>query len=151
MKHFEDFSVGTKIRHLQGRTLGHEHRFFTSLCMNGVQLHFNQDFCEKDAVVRESFQGRIVVYGGYVFTLVRGLASPDLSEFAVREVGFANGRHLKPCFEGDTIYAESEVVEAQPSPHNPKLGRLKIKLTGRNQANDAVLEVEQIVDLPRTC
>lgn len=149
MKHFEDFPVGTRIRHLQGRTLGHEHRFFTSLCMNGVQLHFNQDFCEKDDVVRESFQGRIVVYGGYILTLVRGLASPDIGEFATREVGFTNGRHLKPCFEGDTIYAESEVVEAGESHLDAKLGRLKLRLVGKNQKDETILEIDQILDLPR--
>jgi acyl dehydratase len=144
---FEDFAVGQRLRSAQGKTVGEEHRTLTHLWMNGVQLHFNADFCANDAFVREKFEGKIIVYGGYVLSVVRGLASGDTSERALAE-SFANGRHLKPIFEGDTLYAESEVLETRPAPERGG-GLVRFKLLGKNQKGETVLEIEREVLLPR--
>lgn len=144
----EDFVPGMRIRSAQGRTVGPEHAEWTLRCMNGVQLHFNADFCANDPVVRERFGGRVIVYGGYVLALVRGLASQDTSENAVAETGFANGRHTKPVVEGDTLYAESEVLEVVPGAH-PLGGLVRFRLRGLNQHGDTVLEIERDVIVKR--
>lgn len=146
--HFEDFTPGRRIRSAQGRTVGPEHAEWTLRCMNGVQLHFNADFCANDPVVRDRFGGRPIVYGGWVLALVRGLASQDTSENAVAETGFANGRHLKPVVEGDTLYAESEVLEVQPDAH-PGGGRVRFRLRGLNQRGEVVLEIDRDVVVKR--
>jgi acyl dehydratase len=146
--YFEDFAPGQRIRHGQGRTVGSEHAVFTLQWMNGVQLHFNADYCATDPLVKERFGGRIVVYGGYVLALVRGLASQDTSENALSEPGFANGRHLKPVYEGDTLYAESEVLEVSLGADAPG-GLVKFKLRGLNQRGEAVLEIERDVVVKR--
>ncbi|HEY3216191.1 MAG TPA: MaoC family dehydratase [Candidatus Eisenbacteria bacterium] len=146
--YFEDFVPGQRIRHAQGRTVGPEHAVFTLQCMNGVQLHFNADFCAIDPVVKERFGGRVVIYGGYVLALVRGLASQDTSENALAEPGFANGRHLKPVHEGDTLYAESEVLAVSSDP-DPEGGLVRFLLRGLNQRDEVVLEIERDVVVKR--
>ena len=145
---FEDFAPGMRIRSARGRTVGPEHAEWTLRCMNGVQLHFNADFCANDPLVRDRFGGRVIVYGGWVLALVRGLASRDTSENAVAETGFANGRHLKPVVEGDTLYAESEVIEVVPGAH-PLGGLVRFRLRGLNQHGDTVLEIERDVIVKR--
>jgi acyl dehydratase len=142
--HFEDFTPGMRIRSGVGRTVGSEHRLVTLQCMNHVQLHFNADYCANDPLVRERFGGREIVYGGWVLALVRGLASPDTSENAIAETGFRNGRHLKPVVEGDTLYAESEVLECMPDAH-PEGGLVRFRLRGLNQRGQIVLEIERDV------
>ncbi len=146
--YLEDFVPGQVIRHGQGRTVGPEHAEWTLRCMNGVQLHFNADFCATDPVVKERFGGRVIVYGGWVLALVRGLASQDTSENSLAEPGFSNGRHLKPVYEGDTLYAESEVLAVEPGP-DPRSGRVRFKLRGLNQRGEAVLEIERDVVVKR--
>lgn len=145
---FEDFSPGMRLRSAQGRTVGPEHAEWTLRFMNGVQLHFNADFCANDAIVRDRFGGRVIVYGGYVLALVRGLASRDTSENAVAETGFANGRHTRPVVEGDTLYAESEVLEVLPDAHSLG-GLVRFRLRGLNQHGDVVLEIERNVIVKR--
>ena len=146
--YFEDFTPGQRIRHTLRRTVGPEHVPFTLQCMNGVPLHVNADFCATDPVATERFGGRAVVYGGYVLALVRGLASRDTSENAMAEPGFANGRHLKPVFEGDTLYAESDVIEVSPG-HDPTHGLVRFLLRGINQRDEVVLEIERDVVVRR--
>jgi len=145
---FEDFRVGQTFRSAQGKTVGQEHRTLTHLWMNGVQLHFNQDFCERDPFVKERFGGRIIVYGGYVLSVVRGLSTTDTSEAALAELGFRSGRHLAPTFEGDTLYAESEVLETRDDPERGG-GVVRFRLLGKNQRDETVLEIEREVLLPR--
>lgn len=144
---FEDFRVGQVYRSTLGKTVGEEHRTLTHLWMNGVQLHFNQDFCEKDPFVKERFGGRIIVYGGYVLAVVRGLATAETSAGAIAELGFRNGRHLKPTFEGDTLYAESEVLETRADPAR-RGGVVRFLLRGKNQRGETVLEIEREVLWP---
>ena len=146
--YFEDFAPGQRIRHTQGRTVGPEHAEWTLRCMNGVQLHFNADYCATDPLVRDRFGGRIVVYGGYVLALVRGLASQDTSENAIAEPGFAHGRHLKPVSEGDTLYAESEVLALEPGADG-RTGLVRFMLRGSNQRGEVVLEIERDVVVKR--
>ncbi len=146
--YFEDFSPGWHVRHAQGRTVGPEHAEWTLRCMNGVQLHFNADFCATDPVVKERFGGQVVVYGGWVLALVRGLASQDTSENAVAEPELRNGRHLKPVSEGDTLYAESEVLSFEPR-DDGRTGLVRFKLRGLNQRGEVVLEIERDVVVKR--
>lgn len=143
----EDFPVGRLIRHPLGRTIGSEHRWMTTAMMNHVQLHFSADFCEKDAFVSERFGGRIIVYGGYVLAICRGLASQDTSENAVAEVGFANGRHKAPIFEGDTLSATSEVAAVED--HGDGTGTVTFVLRGTKQDGTEVLEIERHVRVPK--
>jgi len=145
--HLEDFPVGRLIEHPLGRTIGPEHRWMTAAMMNHVQLHFSADFCEKDAFVSSRFGGRIVVYGGYVLAICRGLASQDTSENAVAEVGFRDGRHKAPIFEGDTLRATSEVTAVEQ--HDDGTGTVTFVLRGYKQDGTEVLEIERLVRIPK--
>jgi 2-methylfumaryl-CoA hydratase len=53
---------------------------------------------------------RRLVYGGYVISVARALSFDGL-ENACRILAVNGGRHVAPCFGGDTIYAWSEIRE----------------------------------------
>ena len=55
-------------------------------------------------------------------------------------LGWDEVRLPAPVFEGDTLYARSEVVEARPSRSRPAMGILKLRTTGFNQDSVAVIE-----------
>ena len=108
--YFEDFTVGDTLIHQRGRTITeNDNHMFTSLVMNTAELHFNQHLVDREP--ETYFNGRRVVYGGVVLAFVVGLASEDTSENAIAELEMDNGRHTNPVFHGDTVYAESTVLE----------------------------------------
>jgi acyl dehydratase len=85
-----------------------------------------------------------VVYGGIVFAFVVGLASEETSENAFSDLGYDNGKHTAPVFAGDTLFAESTVLEKRES-DRPDAGIVKFKLVGKNQRGEQVLEIEREV------
>ena len=144
--YFEDFRVGDVIVHPRGRTLGDEHMALTNIVMNTAQLHFNQALCDEDP--KTYFDGRRVVFGGLVLAFVVGLASEETTENALAELSMTEGRHLKPVFSGDTLFAESTVLGLRPA-DRLDAGVVRLKLVGKNQTGEAVLEIEREVLVKR--
>jgi acyl dehydratase len=52
-------------------------------------------------------------------------------------------------FLGDTLYVETEVLEARPSTSRPEAGIVRFKHTGRNQHGGVVLEFERTALIQR--
>lgn len=145
--YFEDFTVGDTLVHQRGRTITEaDNHLFTSLVMNTAELHFNQNFVDRDP--KTYYDGRRVVYGGVVLAFTVGLASEDTSENAIAEVEMDNGRHTNPVFHGDTIYAESTVLEKHDS-DRPDAGLVKFKLVGKKPDGTQVVEIERTVLIKR--
>ncbi len=119
---FEDYEIGERIDHVDGMTLEEtEHRLATRLYQNTARVHFNAH------LAREGRFGKCLVYGGHVLSLARALSWNGL-ETVLRIAGINGGTHANPCFAGDTIYAWSEVLDAQPLPGSPDLGALRLRL-----------------------
>jgi 2-methylfumaryl-CoA hydratase len=123
-----DYAVGEKIDHIDGMTIEEaEHQLATRLYQNTAKVHFNQF---------EQSQGRFgrrLIYGGHIISLARALSFNGLGN-AFKIVGLNGGRHVAPCFAGDTVYAWTEVVEAEPVPGRTDLGALRLRTYGvKNQ------------------
>jgi len=145
--YFEDFTVGETLIHQRGRTITEmDNHMFTSLVMNTAELHFNQDKVDRDP--KTNFDGRRVVYGGIVLAFTVGLASEDTSENAIAELEMDNGKHTNPVFHGDTIYAESTVLEKRDSAR-ADAGVVKFKLIGKKPDGTVALEIERTVLIKR--
>ena len=141
--YFDDFTVGDTLIHPRGRTIDEgEHMVLTNMVLNTAELHFNQALVEQAPEIY--FGGRRVVYGGIVFAFVLGLASEETSENALGELGFDNGKHTAPVFAGDTLFAESTVLEKRDSERR-NAGIVKFRLIGKNQRGETVLEIEREV------
>ncbi|HMF96547.1 MAG TPA: MaoC family dehydratase, partial [Vicinamibacterales bacterium] len=59
---------------------------------------------------------------------------------AVANLGWDDVRLPHPVFEGDTIYARSEVLETRESTSRPAAGVVRVKTTGVNQDGTTVIE-----------
>jgi 2-methylfumaryl-CoA hydratase len=74
--------------------------------------------------------GEPIVYGGLVFAWLEGLASRDISENAVWELGFTEGYHTQPAFAGDTVGAITRILATEPIPDAPAYGIVTAQLIG---------------------
>jgi 2-methylfumaryl-CoA hydratase len=110
---FENFAVGDIIVHANGRTITSEHLLQTYAVGNTHPLHFDRIF---SSGLSGKMSGEPIVYGGLVFAWLEGLASRDVSENSVWELGFTEGYHTQPAVEGDTVTALSRVLATEDAP-----------------------------------
>ena len=77
--------------------------------------------------------------------IVTGLSVPDVSQNAVANLGWDEVQLPAPVFAGDTIYAESEVLEVRPSASRPGQGLVRVRTRGFNQRDETVITYERTV------
>ncbi|HUF37419.1 MAG TPA: MaoC family dehydratase [Anaerolineales bacterium] len=140
-KYYEDLEIGGKIKHPTGRTVTEtDNVLFNALTMNTQALHMNEDFAGKTEF------GRRIVNGIFTLGLVVGLTVADLTDGTIiANLSYENIRHPAPVFHGDTIYAETEVLDKRPSKSRPDAGIVRLRQVGRNQAGTVVVELERTV------
>src|SRR5688500_7550617 len=106
-RYFEDFTPGDGYKHLPGKTITeYDDHLFCMSTMNHHPLHRNEWFGHN-----ETLHGKNVVVGNLVYSLVLGLSVPDVSGAAIANLEIESLTHKKPTFHGDTIYAETRVLE----------------------------------------
>lgn len=136
--YFEDFAPGDIIVHANGRTITEEHMALTYRVGNSHPLHFDRVF---SSALSGKMSGEPIVYGGLVFAWLEGLASRDVSEHAVWELGFTEGYHTQPAFAGDTVGALSRILAVEDVPGADAYGLVSMQLIGvKNISAAAALE-----------
>jgi 2-methylfumaryl-CoA hydratase len=125
--YFEDFTPGDIIVHANGRTITEEHMALTYLVGNSHPLHFDRIF---SSGLSGKMSGEPIVYGGLVFAWLDGLASRDVSEHAVWELGFTEGYHTQPAFAGDTVGALTRILSVEDAPGAEDYGIATMQLIG---------------------
>jgi itaconyl-CoA hydratase len=132
---FEDFQVGDVYEHPFGRTvIAADNIWFTCLTMNTNPIHFDAEYSS-----RTEFK-RPLVNSCFTLALVTGQSVIDLTQNGVANLGWDEVRLPNPLFEGDTVYAKSEVVEIRESRSRPTAGIVRVKTTGLNQHGTPVIE-----------
>jgi itaconyl-CoA hydratase len=132
---YEDFEVGDVYEHPLGRTiLAADNTWFTLLTMNTNPLHFDAAYA-----ARTEF-GKPLVNSCLTLAVVTGQSVTDLSQNAMANLGWDEIRMPHPVFEGDTIYARSEVLDIRESKSRSNVGIVRVKTTGLNQDRVVVLE-----------
>lgn len=136
--YFEDFALGDLIVHANGRTITDEHMAWTYLVGNTHPLHFDRVY---STGLSGKMSGEPIVYGGLVFAWLEGLASRDVSENALWELGFTEGYHTQPAVSGDTVAALSRVVATETLPNTDTAGIVTFQFIGvKNISAAAALE-----------
>jgi acyl dehydratase len=97
------------------------------ITMNHHPLHTNDWFA------KESVQGRNVVVGNLVYSLVLGMSVPDISGAAIANLEVETLQHKFPTFHGDTIHAETRILETTESKSKNDRGTVLVETKGFNQ------------------
>jgi acyl dehydratase len=135
---YEDFEVGDVYKHPFGRTVTEtDNVWFTNLTMNLNPMHFNE------AYAAETEFGERLVDGTFVIALAVGMSVIDISMNATANLGYDDIRHHAPVFHGDTIFAESEVLEKRGLDSREHVGIVTTELRAYNQEGTEVLSLER--------
>jgi itaconyl-CoA hydratase len=136
---FEDFSVGMVLRHPLGRTVtATDNTWFTLLTVNTNPIHFDAHYAAQTEFKRPLVDSTLTL------AIVTGLSVADVSRYGIN-LGWADVRMPAPLFEGDTLYAQSEVLQTRESKSRPKMGIVEIKTTGFTENGTVVLECRRSI------
>lgn len=130
---FEDYVPGETIAHAVPRTLsGGERALYHALYPARGALYSSDEFARACGLPASPMDDLIA------FHTVFGKTVPDISLNAVANLGYAEGRWLRPVWPGDTLTATSEVIGVKEN-SNGKSGVVWVRTAGRNQAGEPVL------------
>ena len=131
---FEDYTVGQTIRHAVPRTVAEgERALYHALYPARHALYSSDEFaisCGLDGSPLDDLLAFHTVFGKTV---------PDVSLNAVANLGYAEGRWLRPVWPGDTLRAESTVIGLKEN-SNGKSGNVYVRTVGLNQLDEPVLD-----------
>lgn len=143
-RYFEDYSPGQTFKHWPGRTITEfDNTWFTLMTLNTNPLHFDA------AYAASSQHGQRLVNGLLVIAVVAGMSVRDMSENCIANLEYESIRHTAPTFDGDTVYAESTVLEVTPSKTKADRGVVYIETRGINQRGEQVLVLRRRILHPR--
>ena len=141
-RYFEDLEPGRTFRHWPGRTIGEfDDTLFSLLSMNQHPVHIDQHFAAGTQ------HGQRLVEGPIVISLVIGMSQADVGGRAIETLEYSSVRHVLPVFHGDTIYAESTIVEKSETPGGH--GVVQVEHRGVNQREETVLTMTRKIVVPR--
>ncbi len=143
-RHFEDFKIGDVYEHRPGRTITEQdNTAFTLLTMNTHPLHFDRAYAEKSEF------GKPLVNSALTLAIVLGMSVSDVSQKAIANLGWKEIRLLSPVFINDTIYSESEVLEARESKTRPTAGVVTVRTTGKKADGTVFMIFERSALVPK--
>src|SRR5712672_443656 len=143
-RYFEDFEPGDVYKHWPGKTITEaDDHLFCMITMNHHPLHIDAWYAEN-----ESQFGKNVVVGNLVYSLVLGMSVPDVSGAAIANLEVESLQHKKPTFHGDTIYAETTVIDKKLSSSRPDRGVVTVETRAFNQRGEEVCFFRRKVMVP---
>ena len=143
-RYFEEFTVGDVYRHWPGRTITeHDDTWFSLMTMNQHPLHIDAHYAASTQ------HGQRLVNGTLIFSLAVGLSVADVSGKCIANLEYEFIKHHAPTFAGDTIYAETEVLDKTESKTKPDRGVVYVETRARNQRDEIVLTFRRRVLIPK--
>jgi acyl dehydratase len=142
-RYFEELTVGEVIKHWPGRTVSEaDCTWFALLTMNQHPLHSDAHYAEK-----HTQHGQRVVPGPLVFSIGIGMTVADVSGRAIANLEIEKIIHEAPTFIGDTLYAESTVLDTRASRQGDR-GTVTVQTRVRNQRGEPVMTFRRTALLP---
>ncbi|MBM3389389.1 MAG: MaoC family dehydratase [Betaproteobacteria bacterium] len=143
-RHYEDFNIGDIYEHRPGRTITEtDNTWFTLLTMNTHPMHFDAEYA------KASEFGKCIVCSPLTVALMVGMSVSDVSQKAIANLGWDEIKLTHPLYAGDTLTAESEVLDKRESKSRASAGLVSVKTTGFNQHGTVVCHFKRTMLIAR--
>ena len=127
--YFEEFEVGARYLHRPGRTATEaDNVMFSALTMNTQALHLDAAYS-----ATQPFGQRLMNSMWTLATMVGASVTQLTQGTLVAQLGLSDIAFPAPLFHGDTLYTETEILEARASGSRPGQGIVTMRHTGLNQ------------------
>ena len=136
---FEEFTAGDIYKHWPGRTLNvGDSTFYALLSMNQNPLFIDHHFAPKMPVIDT-----------LIFSLAVGMSVADTSGKTIANLGYEKVVFEQPLYAGDSLYAETEVLDLRESESKPDRGIVHIETRAFNQRGERVLVLRRSFLAPK--
>ena len=143
-RYYEEFEPSVIYKHWPGRTISeHDNTWFALLSMNQHPLFIDEHFARQQAA------GRRPVIDTLIFSLVVGMSVADTSGKTIANLGYELVKFEQVLYPGDSLYAESEVLEMRESASKTDRGIVRIETRGFNQRGERVIVLRRAFLAPR--
>ena len=140
---FEDMVIGITIEHQPGRTVTATDNIWQSLiAMNQHPLHIDSQYCA-DTEFDELLVSSLVT-----FNIVNGMTVHSISQRAIANLGWDEVRLSHPVFIGDTLRAETKILDKRASKSRKGQGIVTVQTSGFNQESKLVIKFKRTILLP---
>lgn len=138
--YFEEFEVGKIHRHSMSRTVTEtDNLLYTVLSMNPAPLHLDEEYA------KTTIYGQRLVNSIFTLATVLGMSVSDLVEgTSLGNLGMEKITFPGPVFIGDTLRAETEILEKRESKSRPDAGIVHFMHRGYKQDGTLVMECHRI-------
>ena len=143
-RYYDDFAVGDTYKHWPGRTVtAADNTWFTLLTMNQHPIHFDEEYAKGTEF------GKPLVNSTLTLAIVVGMSVQDVSQNAVANLGWTDIAMPAPVFNGDTLYAESTVLEKRESRSRPGQGIVTVATRAWKQDGTTVMTFKRSILVPK--
>lgn len=143
-RYFEEFTPGQILKHWPGRTIGEaDCTWFALLTMNQHPVHSDAHYAEKYTQHKQR-----LVLGPLVFSIGIGMTVADISGRAIANLEVERITHDRPVFIGDTLYAETTVLETTASRRGDR-GVVHVETRVTNQRGEVVMTFRRKALVPK--
>ena len=144
-KYFEDLEIGLKLRHFLTRTVTEaDNVFFTCLTLNPAPIHLDHELSKgNDSSLSgdgsSSNSGKPLFNSMFTLALLVGMSVPEATHgTTVANLGFSEVLFPKPVYPGDTLRAETIILDRRESKSRPTQGIVTLQHVAYNQRGDVV-------------
>ena len=130
--YYEQFKIGMEFSHSLTRTVTEmDNIMFCAMTHNPQPLHLDEEFA------KNTEYGQRIVNSCFTLSLMVGISVYDTTlGTAVANLGWDEVRFPKPCFHGDTIRVQTEILEKRDSKSRPNNGIVLFAHSAFNQNDD---------------
>jgi acyl dehydratase len=138
-RYFEELETGQHFQHTLGRTITEfDDTLFSLMMLDQHPVHIDEHYAG-----RTQHAQRLVV-GPLVISIVMGLTQADIGGRSLEVLEYAEVQHTGPVFHGDTLYAESTILDREE-----QSGIVTVESRGLNQRGEVVLSMKHKFVAPR--
>jgi acyl dehydratase len=143
-RYLEEFKVGDIYKHYPGKTITEsDNNLFSLITMNHHPVHIDHNYASKQQ------HGKVLVVGTLILSIVAGMSVSEISGKAIANLLYEQIRHDGPVYIGDTIYAETEILEVKDSRSKPDRGTVYVETRAFNQNDEKILTFRRLVLVPK--
>ena len=143
--YYEEFNIGDVFEHRPGRTISEaDNTWFTLLTMNTHPIHFDHVYAAK------SDFGQHLVNSALTLAIVTGMSVTTTSQKSIANLGWTDITLPSPVYAGDTIYAETEVINKRESKSRKDNGIITVNTRGLKDDGTIVLTMKRSFMVAKT-